>query len=71
MNDIKTLTCCCCGELTQGRQWWNRDNGFGHCNSCTDRYDQDTKIGERNDCFGIKGKHYYLKEKHATAGVET
>ena len=58
---IVTLVCCCCGQLTEGRQWWNRDTGFGHCNACTERYDKDTKDGEKNDCFGFKGEHYYIK----------
>lgn len=28
---IRRLTCCVCGESTRGRQWWNRDDGFGIC----------------------------------------
>lgn len=60
---IKTLICCCCGELTPGRQWWNRDTGYGHCNACTERYDMNTKLGETNECFGRKGYHYYINEK--------
>jgi hypothetical protein len=28
LEPVRTLTCCCCGESTRGRQWWNRDTGF-------------------------------------------
>ena len=31
---IRTLECCCCGESTRGRQWWNRDTGYGVCTVC-------------------------------------
>ncbi len=27
----RNLTCCVCGARTRGRQWWNRDTGFGVC----------------------------------------
>jgi hypothetical protein len=30
----RRLTCCCCGERTTGRQWWNRDTGYGLCSAC-------------------------------------
>lgn len=58
---LRELTCCCCGELTIGRQWWNRDKGYGHCDACTLRYDKETKEFEENECFGIKGYHYFIK----------
>lgn len=30
----RDLECCCCGEATRGRQWWNRDTGYGVCTAC-------------------------------------
>lgn len=61
---IKTLECCCCRQPTKGRQWWNRDTGYGHCDECTELYDKLTPLGFTNELFGIKGHHYYLnKEK--------
>ena len=30
----KFLTCACCGERARGRQWWNRDTGYGVCSRC-------------------------------------
>jgi hypothetical protein len=56
------LTCACCGEYTKGRQWWNRDTGYGVCPSC---YQDEVK---RNgsivaiDCYGKPGVHHSLTE---------
>lgn len=63
MTEIKTLTCCCCGELTEGRQWWNRDNGFGLCKSCADRISLKEDEDTMKSCYGIKGTHYYLENE--------
>lgn len=53
----KYLTCCCCGEGTTGRQWYNRDTGYGLCNKCAawirSRGKEDMK-----DNYGISGIHY-------------
>lgn len=29
-----TLICNCCGKYTKGKQWWNRDKGYGICTPC-------------------------------------
>jgi hypothetical protein len=34
MSEIRRLTCCCCGGSTRGRQWHNRDTGYGLCARC-------------------------------------
>ena len=58
----KTLICCCCGMYTKGRQWWNRDNGYGICPRCVGEEKQ------RNDAIGIKSSygeknvHYFENE---------
>lgn len=61
------LTCCCCGEITRGRQWWNRDTGFGLCDGChvingVDRLDK----GSLAESFGIRGIHWDVEETKAT-----
>src|SRR5690554_239123 len=33
-DDIQRLRCACCGDMTRGRQWHNRDKGFGLCPRC-------------------------------------
>ena len=31
---MKKLICCCCGKYTKGKQWYNRDKGYGICPDC-------------------------------------
>ena len=63
---IKTLTCCCCGQETLGRQWWNRDTGYGLCAKCAEHIS--TSRGYKDDpidfelCYGKKGIHHSLEE---------
>lgn len=67
---IRTLTCCCCGEPTKGRQWHNRDAGYGLCRSCaginTARYGAgqpgDGLAGETTYAMaGVAGYHHSLE----------
>lgn len=52
---IKTLTCNCCGNYTKGRQWFNRDTGYGLCLRCGE--EQEIKYSKEivQDWAGIKG----------------
>ena len=61
LEPVRTLTCCCCGESTRGRQWWNRDTGFGVCPPCVVfvRGKGETQI---QSLYGIAGVHYDVKE---------
>jgi hypothetical protein len=63
-NDrIRLLTCCCCGASTRGRQWWNRDTGFGLCPRCiTFVGDADVPMGTTVSAYGIRGHHFDLPE---------
>ncbi|KKK90996.1 hypothetical protein LCGC14_2717380 [marine sediment metagenome] len=63
----RRLTCCCCGESTKGRQWHNRDIGFGPCTKCaewikTRRSFGHTPMsaGEMHQNYGESGVHYNL-----------
>ena len=58
-SPIQSLTCCCCGESTKGRQWHNRDRGYGLCPACA------VEIKGRGETdwfmasmYGIEGTHY-------------
>jgi hypothetical protein len=54
---IESLTCCCCGSGLKGRQWWNRDTGFGLCNGCIAFVG--IKDGEDYaDSYGHRGIHW-------------
>lgn len=60
---IKRLTCCVCGSETRGRQWWNRDTGYGLCESCADspRIIAEIKLAEFDGAapyYGVRGVHY-------------
>lgn len=64
LKPIKTLICCCCGQSTKGRQWWNRDTGYGLCNNCIEccKEKRDEDGSEFKSCYGINGIHYNLEE---------
>ena len=62
VNPIKALTCACCGESTRGRQWWNRDTGFGVCAKCVAwQVSRGTDIAEIRDLYGDRGTHWGLE----------
>lgn len=58
LSKLVTLTCSCCGQLTKGRQWHNRDNGYGLCNKCADRFEPTTPDNEMLSNYGRSGTHY-------------
>lgn len=53
------LTCCCCGDATQGKQWWNRDTGYGMCSACI-AYVKEHGMSEAEIAlnYGQAGIHY-------------
>ena len=57
---VKALTCCCCGETTRGKQWWNRDEGYGICLPCAQLWrEKDGKEHLEMSC-GLEGVHWGL-----------
>jgi hypothetical protein len=61
---MKFLICCCCGERTIGKQWWNRDKGYGVCKECGEREEKRAGIEEAQRSFGVKGKNWAIEEKN-------
>lgn len=63
------LRCCCCGGGTRGRQWWNRDIGFGLCDDCIAFVGvADVAVGDTAQSYGIRGQHwdiYNQEREHA------
>lgn len=55
---IRPLVCCCCGKGTHGRQWWNRDKGFGLCPDCVEFVSRSADSDDLHSCYGICGIHY-------------
>jgi hypothetical protein len=57
---VRDLECCCCGERTRGRQWWNRDTGYGLCIACIEYCATRMPAEEFDRCYGVRGVHYAL-----------
>ena len=63
LGKVKTLECCCCGESTRGRQWWNRDTGYGICRKCIAWLrERNTPEAEITDLYGQEGVHFDVDE---------
>ena len=63
------LLCCCCGAETLGRQWWNRDIGYGLCERCIPLCWQPETEDSFRQLYGEKGIHYALGDGPATLVV--
>lgn len=61
------LKCSCCGDTTAGRQWWNRDKGYGLCDHCIPFASNRMSDIEFAQCYGIKGNHYGLEPEKELA----
>lgn len=62
LGKTKRLECAVCGEMTIGRQWWNRDHGYGLCTKCAEWLRQrGTSEDEMESCYGKEGIHYNVE----------
>jgi hypothetical protein len=57
-NPIRHLTCACCGAETKGRQWHNRDKGYGVCSDCIETMKRRETPEHLLECYGYEGVHY-------------
>jgi len=65
---VVTLTCSCCGSSTKGRQWHNRDAGYGICPKCADWLALDRESPESMRLnYGVFGYHYMNSETDTLA----
>ena len=56
---LQWMKCCRCGDRTKGRQWWNRDTGYGICPPCVQRQrDRGTSSEEILELYGQEGIHW-------------
>lgn len=60
---IKFLTCTCCGEGMQGRDWWNQEPGYGLCDSCVKLCCGPIKAGEESETYGVAGIHFAISDE--------
>ncbi len=58
----RSLQCACCGETTKGRQWWNRDTGWGVCPKCFQWIASKEGQEEAERSYGKPGVHHSLPE---------
>jgi len=57
---VKHMTCTCCGESYNGRQWFNQDVGYGLGDCCVDYCGVDPDGGE-SEVYGVPGIHFLIK----------
>lgn len=62
MTCPKRMICACCGNGCLGRQWWNRDTGYGLCKRCIPfilerEGEEELKLG-----YGVRGIHFDITE---------
>ncbi len=60
---VRTLTCACCGASAPGRQWWNRDTGYGVCAKCFTWISGREGAEQAEQSYGKPGIHHSLNEK--------
>lgn len=56
------LTCSCCDRPTRGRQWHNRDTGYGLCTKCATWLEPRESAEAMQQNYGTKGIHYAIVE---------
>lgn len=55
------LNCACCGAYVNGRQWWNRDDGYGVCAQCFREEVARSGHDEAVRLYGNPGEHHSLE----------
>lgn len=69
MTHTRQLACCCCGGGAIGRQWWNRDHGFGLCANCVDYcVGDDLPLGVTTESYGVRGFHFDTENPFMSTG---
>jgi hypothetical protein len=63
MSKPRGLICACCGERTMGRQWWNRDTGYGLCVPCIPFVSRKQTDEEVERSYGVRGVHYDVENQ--------
>lgn len=60
LSPIRTLECCVCGSEARGRQWYNRDKGYGICTKCVEWASKRESPEEMQEYYGTPNVHYFL-----------
>lgn len=64
-DPVLNLQCSCCRSETKGRQWHNRDAGYGLCNKCVAFVSAREDVQSMLRNYGIKGVHYYVSMEYS------
>lgn len=57
----RRMLCSCCGAETIGRQWHNRDTGWGLCVDCIDRCHRGETEESFSRLYGERGVHFDIQ----------
>lgn len=58
---VVSLECNCCGAGTKGRQWPNRDTGYGLCARCGDEQEKKYGAEQVENWSGKRGINWDVK----------
>lgn len=69
---VRDMKCSCCDAYCRGRQWYNRDTGYGLCAKCAawlkgriERGVCGETVEEMKAGYGVEGEHYNVEEATA------
>ena len=65
------LDCCCCGGGAIGRQWYNRDEGYGICPKCIIFLSDRETPAEMLSNYGVAGIHYNVASNNSAGSRGT
>ncbi len=60
LSPPRNLSCSVCGARTRGRQWHNRDTGYGVCTACALHVAAKEGDGAAFSYYGHRGIHWDL-----------
>lgn len=60
LGHIRSLQCCCCDQLTSGRQWQKKEQGYGLCSTCIPNARTGVDKDEFASSHGLRGIHFDL-----------
>lgn len=58
VGPVRRMLCSCCGAETRGRQWHNRDTGYGLCSDCIDFCHRKETAESFRSLYGDRGVHF-------------
>lgn len=58
VGPVRRMLCSCCGAEARGRQWHNRDTGYGLCTNCIDFCHRKETPESFRSLYGDRGVHF-------------